>query len=1024
MLAIIRRHNKSIKKHRILFLLYCIIIGLVANLSVVTVPIAVPLNIGNVAALLILARLGPLWALVCFVFVTSPLPSFIAIILSLIQVVLFNIYIKKNSSNTTQISVIYFLAAILVIKMFSLEAIKDNLSFLIIYCSLSTTLFIWSVKAARLLLALYVNNEQLRKQSLQHQLSFRVGLYTAIPATLLITLGLNGLTSLELVKQMVHYQNEINSLKDNIELKLKDYIVKIETIVNTTEKQVTKNTLKLLVEQSPEFISSLVTDNNGIVRDFYKVDANTNNIGNLSVADRPYFYLVKQTKTSFISDTFKGRSLGDDQLFAVSTPIIRENKFDGVLQLAIKLNSLLTLFDKHNDSISHRILIDKSGRKVWGNNVSGDIGSVWTRPKDSEPMKETFLRKSIFNPLNPITFSKDAHHFIIDEKIGLTGWELYFFIDTNDLFIKLSIYFFLALALITIILEISVRLSKRFVKNYTQALEQLVDYTQQWDGKTLNSRALNLTQSALEIDTLAHSFINMQRRVTGAHNATISSMNEVRLLNEELEERVEKRTRELEEERDKANHLAAIKTRFLANMSHEIRTPITIIKGFTEQILPITHGEVHTALCKIEQNISHLQSIINDILDAAKIDEGKMTIAEQSVAIEPLLNSLSDALTILAHSKNLTTQLDINLSNIKYIKTDPYRLKQILLNFISNAVKFTQKGTIKLVANITDKNELYIAIIDNGIGISSEQASSLFHAFTQADSSTSRDYGGTGLGLFISKQLANAMSLQLNMHSTVGIGSCFSITLPAEKLINNVAITHDEINIIQNEIIDWKKKSILFVDDVEDIRDLVAIYLKDTGISIDFGVNGEEAIQLASLKHYDLIILDQQMPVIDGLTAANTIRAMSKNIPLLLLSADIFYDDSEKNSAFNKKITKPFSKQQLIDTLQYFLGENQSTYNKQKKEDDILDNDLTIEYLKTLPNTLSLLKQLINDGEVTKLGHELHKLKGTSACLGLSNISSCAAHLNVQLKNRMITLEEINELSTAITDALLAENEK
>ncbi|MCT8874825.1 ATP-binding protein [Shewanella xiamenensis] len=535
---------------------------------------------------------------------------------------------------------------------------------------------------------------------------------------------------------------------------------------------------------------------------------------------------------------------------------------------------------------------------------------------------------------------------------------------------------------------------------------------------------MNLTQSALEIDTLAHSFINMQRRVTGAHNATISSMNEVRLLNEELEERVEKRTRELEEERDKANHLAAIKTRFLANMSHEIRTPITIIKGFTEQILPITHGEVHTALCKIEQNTSHLQSIINDILDAAKIDEGKMTIAEQSVAIEPLLNSLSDALTVLAHSKNLTTQLNINLSNIKYIKTDPYRLKQILLNFISNAVKFTQKGTIKLVANITVKNELYIAIIDNGIGISTEQASSLFHAFTQADSSTSRDYGGTGLGLFISKQLADAMSLQLNMHSTVGIGSCFSITLPVEKLINNVAITHDRINIIQNEIIDWKNKSILFVDDVEDIRDLVAIYLKDTGISIDFGVNGEEAIQLASLKHYDLIILDQQMPVIDGLTAANTIRAMNKNIPLLLLSADIFYDDSEKNSAFNKKITKPFSKQQLIDTLQYFLGENQSTYNKQKKEDDILDNDLTIEYLKTLPNVLSLLKKLINDGEITKLGHELHKLKGTSACLGLSNISSCAAHLNVQLKNRMITLDEINELSTAITDALLAENEK
>ncbi|MCT7943980.1 ATP-binding protein [Shewanella septentrionalis] len=1015
MLATIKNNNKQIKKHRLLFLLYCIIIGFIANSFAVSFPIAVPLCVGNVAILVTLARLGPLWAIVCFAFVVYPLPSDIAIALSIIQIILFRIHIKNTNYGIIRISTIYFLVAFLTNKVLLPEVITDNLTFLILFTSLSTALFFWSIKAVHLLLALYVNAEELRKQSLQHQLSFRVGLYTAIPATLLITLGLNGITSLELVKQIFHYQKETSSLRERIELKLNDYKIKVETVVKTANTELTTITLKRLVEQSPEFISSLVTDDKGFIKAFYKRDANNEPLTKVTVADRPYFNQAKKTNSSYISDTFRGRTLGDDQLFAVSTPIIIDNNFNGILQLAVKLDYLLQVFDKRNDKISHRILIDNTGNKVWGNNISGNVGNIWNRPKDSKPMMDTFLSKSVFNPLMPIVFSEGAYHLVINEKIGLTGWSLYFFIDTNDLVIKFSIYFALALALITLILEASVRLSNEFLKNYTQALEELVYYTQQWDGKSISNNSLTFTQSALEIDTLAHSFANMQRRVATAHHAMISTMNDVKLLNEELEERVEHRTKELERERDKANQLAAIKTRFLANMSHEIRTPITIIKGFTEQILPKTQGDVYHALCKIEQNTLHLQNVINDILDAAKIDEGKMTIAEQAVAIYPFLSSLSESMEVLARPKKLKIEVNIDIAKTQYVMTDPYRLKQILLNFISNAIKFTVKGRIKLIANITNKNELYIAIIDEGIGISDQQASKLFEAFTQADSSTSRDYGGTGLGLFISKQLADAMSIKLTMQSKIGIGSCFAVTLPKNKIIEDaVHINKHDIEIVST-IPNWSGHLILIVDDVEDIRELISLYLKDTKIAIDFGQNGQQAIQLAQQKNYDLIILDQQMPIMDGLSAAKIIRELNKNTPLLSLSADILDTDGPQPNLFNKSIAKPFTKSQLISSIKSYIN------NKQDLEEIVneeAEDELKAEYLQTLPKALSLIEQLINNDNKNNLERELHKLKGTSACLGLTTISICAANLQKLLKERMIKKHELHDLSMEI-DKLL-----
>ncbi|MBU2112292.1 MAG: response regulator [Gammaproteobacteria bacterium] len=986
--------SKPVKKHRLVFFGYCVLLGCLANLSAVALPITAPFTVGNVAIFVILARLGPVWGLISFALVTLPLSQSPALVLSATQTLLFLWYYRTTTRSIWQFSFIYAVLSVVICYLSLPAAISNEPLFLALFVLLCTAVFAWCTKAAALLLAMSVSASQLRKQSLKNQLSFRFGLYAAIPATLLITLGLNGATSVNLIKKMAVYHFELDELKSDVELKLNEYVSVVQAIAALPQTNLDKSSLEHLVSQRPEFISALTTDNLGVVTQFYKADVTNHELLGASVADRAYFQAVTAYKQPYVSDTFTGRVLGQDQLFAVSAPLSDTDTFSGILQVSIKLDALLNVFRIDGTDNSHQLLLDSAGKKVWGNTISGSVGEPWVWPEQARPMLATFLKNSVFNPLTPIVISEDGHHLILQKKIGATGWTLNYFIDTDNAILLFYFYFALSLGMITLILEASVNLSKRFVSHYTKALEQLVEFTQLWDGKTTSQGKPEFSQSALEIDTLTESFINMQRRVSGAHHAIVATMQEVRQLNSELEQRVEQRTHELEEERDKATHLAAVKTRFLANMSHELRTPITIIKGFTETLLSQHDSQTMPLLTRIQQNTEHLHNVVNDILDVAKMDAGKMSYAPKSVNARVMLEDITSSLIQLCLNKPLTPRVATDVSAELCIWADPFRLKQILLNLISNAVKFTHNGHIDLAAHLEGEN-LLIRVADEGVGIAAEKVPTLFQAFTQADSSISRDYGGTGLGLYISKELSDAMGMQLSVNSELNKGSTFTLFIPAKLLSFDEQANSNtpKATPVFSEFSAVGKR-VLVVDDVKDIRELIASFLKETGLILEFANDGREAVERVQHQTFDAILMDQQMPRLDGRSAAELIRQLGKNAPIVLLSADVFTDQTEL-APFNDSLTKPIDRTALLSALSRQL--NRQVVARPNEHDS---DELFQEYLQSLTAQADKLEHLLDIHQTEQLKQELHKVKGTSACFGLQAISDAAAAVEQCLKQQ------------------------
>lgn len=977
---------KPVRLHRVVFFFYCLILGCLANLWVVSLPISVPLLVGNVAIFVITARLGAAWGAVSFVLVALPLEQPLAITLTAAQVLLFWVYLHYEKRSIWLFSLAYIPVAAVICYIMLATGISHHPGLFSLFVLLCTAIFAWNIKAATMLAAMSVHAAQLRQLSLQQQLSVRFGLYAAIPATLLITLGLHELTNVNLVKKMATYHSQLNHLKSAVELKLNEYVATVQTIAALPEQATEQSVLQHLVEQRPEYISALTADHLGIVKQFYKADIVNNGPLGTSVADRAYFSHARDQMAPYISDTFTGRILGHDQLFAVSAPTNTGGNFSGIVQLSISLNALLQVFSLGDDAISHQVLIDNKAKVIWSHNINAEVSDYLQ--KAAHITAKTYLENSVFNPLSPIIISEDAHHFILRQQIANTGWGLNYFIDTDALILLFYFYVAIAVALITLLLEASVSLSKRFVSRYTMALEQLVDYTKSWDGKSTHLAKPEFSQSAAEIDTLTDSFSNMQRRVSGAHHALVATMQEVRKLNSELEKRVEQRTHELELERDKANQLAAIKTRFLANMSHELRTPITIIKGFTQTLIAQADAALQPQLHRIQQNTEHLHNVVNDILDVAKLDEGKMAYAITTVNAVMVLDELASSLKQLCMHKGLVANVSIELPESLCFQADPFRFKQIVLNLISNAVKFTPAGHISLSAKQTEAG-IVIKVTDQGVGIAADKLPTLFQAFTQADSSISRDYGGTGLGLYISKELADAMQLRLAVHSVLHEGSEFSLTVPGSLLsfeVQNSAALNLPPAAISTTI--RSNKRLLIVDDVKDIRELIAALLQDTGLQLSFATDGYQALELCNRQSFDLIIMDQQMPRMDGYTAAVKMRQSGINNPIIQLSADVFTDKTD-TSPFSKVLTKPIDKPVLIQAISQLLNSPQLTVSVPTDTDDELER----EYYASLAAQVNNLQQLFGQKQHQQLAKELHKIKGTSACFGLTAISHAAQQL-------------------------------
>jgi len=370
----------------------------------------------------------------------------------------------------------------------------------------------------------------------------------------------------------------------------------------------------------------------------------------------------------------------------------------------------------------------------------------------------------------------------------------------------------------------------------------------------------------------------------------------------------------------KAEQATRIKSEFLANMSHEIRTPMNGILGMVSLLhgTPLT-GEQKDMIQTISSSGDSLMTVLNDILDLSKAESGNILLEKKSFSLVKFINDINFIFTNLANDKGIVfSSKIINDLFPEYIIGDITRLKQVIINLLSNAVKFTEKGSVSLEVDciqIDDKNySLRFLIIDTGIGISEAAQETLFQAFTQADTSITRKFGGTGLGLAISSKLANLMGSDIKISSTVGKGSTFELQINFEVGCKPIELSTTDYTRTDNQVID-----ILLVEDNNVNIKIATMMLKKIGYECDIACNGQEAVNLVKQKVYSIILMDMQMPVMDGIQASKIIKQHSngQNTPIVAMTANVLQEDKNKcfESGMDYFVSKPFNIAALSEVI-------------------------------------------------------------------------------------------------------------
>lgn len=487
---------------------------------------------------------------------------------------------------------------------------------------------------------------------------------------------------------------------------------------------------------------------------------------------------------------------------------------------------------------------------------------------------------------------------------------------------------------------------------------------------------------------------------------------------ENMEILIDQRTTELQAANQDLEQLAVdaqsasdAKNTFLVNMSHEIRTPLTSIIGYADGILQgdIQPSARDNAISIISQNGVHLLNIINDLLDITKIENNQIEVEMKTFDPIALLQGVADSVSEQVQAKSLVLGVNYKLPLPTHVQSDPTRFRQVIANLVNNAIKFTHMGAIELTV-CADLDKFSVSVSDTGIGMSQDQIDTMFTAFAQEDLSKSRQYGGIGLGLSIAKSLVTKLGGKINVTSVQGQGSCFTVDFDLtvtqeakwlrdqfelDQRLADIKLSHNVVPTI--EVPELAGQVLLAEDHLENQLLFVKL-LERMGLNVTAVDNGYKAVQATLEREFDLILLDIQMPEMDGIKAFELIQSTSANVPVVALTANAMAADVElyMNLGFNDHIAKPVNRENFIDTVTKYIHLGQTA--DVTIEGDEMD-DIKAQYITRLVTRVKDIRDSQASSDWEDIGKHAHAIKGSAGMFGFDDLGQAGGKLELAVKN-------------------------